>query len=60
MNTKKALMLIMAVQMILLLILVALFVSGIMNVTAFVFTVLVVGIVSAAATVMAVRKLPPM
>ena len=60
MNRKKALMLIMAVQMILLLILVALFVSGIMNVTAFVFTVLVVGIVSAAATVMAVRKLPPM
>ena len=60
MNKKKALMLIMAIQMILLLILVALFVSGIMNVTAFVFTVLVVGIVSAAATVMAVRKLPPM
>ena len=53
-------MLIMAIQMILLLILVALFVSGIMNVTAFVFTVLVVGIVSIAATVMAVRKLPPM
>ena len=60
MNRKKALMIIMADQMILLLILVALFVTGIMNVTAFVFTVLVVGIVSAAATVMAVRKLPPM
>ena len=60
MNRKKALMLIMAVQMILLLILVALFVTGIMNVTAFVFTVLVVGIVSTAATVIAMRKLPPM
>ena len=60
MNRKKALMLIMAIQMILLLILVALFVTGIMNVTAFAFTVLVVGIVSTAATVMAVRKLPPM
>ena len=60
MNRKKALMLIMAIQMILLLILVALFVAGVMNVTAFVFNVLVVGIISTAATVMAVRKLPPM
>jgi hypothetical protein len=60
MNKKKALMLIMAIQMILLLIQVALFVSGIMNITAFVFTVLVVGIVCMAATIMAVRKLPPM
>jgi len=60
MNRKKALMLIMAAQMILLVILVALFVSGIMNVTALVFTILVVGIVCTAATVIVSRKLPPM
>ena len=60
MNRKKALMLIMAAQMILLVILVALFVSGIMNVTALVFTILVVGIVCTTATVIASRKLPPM
>lgn len=60
MNRKKALMLIMAIQMILLPILVALFVSGIMNVTAFVFIIVTVGVVCSAATVIVVRKLPPM
>jgi hypothetical protein len=60
MNRKKALMLIMAAQMILLIILVALFVSGVMSVTAFVFTILVVGVACAAATVIASRKFPPM
>lgn len=60
MNRKKALILIMAIQMILLIIPVALFVAGVMNVTAFVFTVLVVGIVSTASTVIALRKFPPM
>ena len=50
----------MAIQMMLLAILVALFVSGVMNVTAFVAIVVVVGIVSTAAIVIASRKLPPM
>lgn len=50
----------MAIQMMLLAILVALFVSGVMNVTAFVVIVAVVGAISTAATVMAVRKLPLM
>ena len=53
-------MIIMAIQMMLLAIVVALFVSEVMNVTAFVAIVVVVGIVSTAATVMAIRKLPPM
>ena len=60
MNRKKALLIIMAIQMMLLAIVVALFVSGFMNVTAFVAIVVVVGIVSTAATVIATRKLPPM
>ena len=51
-------MIIMAIQMILLAIVVALFVSGIMSVTILVFVVLVIGIVSAAATFIAVKKLP--
>ena len=46
--------------MMLLAILMALFVSGVMNVTAFVVIVAAVGIVSTAATVIAVRKFPTM
>ena len=60
MNRKKALIIIMAIQMMLLAILMALFVSGVMNVTAFVVIVAAVGILSTAATVIAVRKFPTM
>ena len=46
--------------MMLLAIIVALFVSGVIKVTVFIPVILVVGVVCSAATVIAVRKLPPM
>ena len=45
--------------MMLLAIIVALFVSGVIKVTVFIPVILVVGVVCSAATVIAVRKLPP-
>ena len=60
MNRKKALLIIMAVQMMLLAIIVALFVSGVIKIAVFIPVILVVGVVCSSATVIAIRKLPPM
>ena len=58
MNRKKALLVIMAIQMILLAAVVALFVSEVISVTGLIPIVLVIGVVSSAATIAAVKKLP--
>jgi len=60
MNRKKALILIMALQFMLLAMLTVLFTSHVMSVSAFVPTIIIVGVVCTAATILAVRKLPPM
>jgi len=60
MNRKKALLIIMAFQMIILALLVALFVTGVISTTIFVLVVLVIGLASTVGTVVAVRKFPPM
>ena len=60
MNRKKALLLILAFELMLMAMLVVLYFSGVMSDTPFIITVLIVGIVSSTFTVLAVRKLPPM
>ncbi len=58
MNKKKALMLIMVLQLLFLGILALLFVNGMMGITAFIATFVVTAFVSTALTLVAVRKLP--
>jgi hypothetical protein len=58
MNRKKALMLIMVLQLLFLGILALLFVNGMMGITAFIATFVVIAFVSTALTLVAVRKLP--
>lgn len=58
MNRKKALMLIMVLQLLFLGILALLFVNGMMSITAFIATFVVIAFVSTALTLVAVRKLP--
>jgi hypothetical protein len=58
MNRKKALIAILGLQMMLLAMIVALFVSGVLNITLFILLVLIVGLVFSTLTVVAVRKLP--
>lgn len=60
MNRNKVLIIIMVIQMILLAIAIALFVSGVLNVSAFIIVVLLMGIGVTTATIITVRKLPPM
>ena len=60
MNRKKALLLIVAFELMLMAMLLVLFFSGVLSVIPFIITVLIVGIVSSSFTVLAVRKLPPM
>ncbi len=60
MNRKKALLIIIALQMMLIAIIVVLFVSGVIKIAVFIPIILVVGLVSTAATIIAVRTLPPM
>jgi hypothetical protein len=57
MNRKKALMLIMVLQLLFLGILALLFVNGMMGITAFIATFVVIAFVSTALTLVAVRKL---
>ena len=58
MNRKKALMLIMVLQLLFLGILALLFVNEMMGITAFIATFVVIAFVSTALTLVAVRKLP--
>ena len=58
MNKKKALILIMALELMLLGLLAMLFMFGMMNLTAFIVTFVVIAFVSTALTIIAVRKLP--
>ena len=58
MNRKKALVVLLGLQMMLLAMIVALFVSGVLNITLFILLVLIVGLVFTTLTVVAVRKLP--
>ena len=58
MNRKKALVVLLGLQMMLLAMIVALFVSGVLNITLFILLVLIVGLVFTALTVVAVRKFP--
>ena len=58
MNKKKALMLIMVLQLLFLGILALLFVNGMMGITAFIATFVVIAFVSTALTLVAVRKSP--
>ena len=58
MNKKKALMLIMVLQLLFLGILALLFVNGMMGITAFIATFVVIAFVSTALTLVAVRNLP--
>ena len=58
MNKKKALMLIMVLQLLFLGILALLFVNGMLGITAFIATFVVIAFVSTALTLVAVRKLP--
>jgi hypothetical protein len=58
MNRKKALVVLLGLQMMLLAMIVALFVSGVLNITLFILLVLIVGLVFSTLTVVAVRKLP--
>lgn len=58
MNRKKALAVLLGLQMMLLAMIVALFVSGVLNITLFILLILIVGLVFTTLTVVAVRKLP--
>ena len=58
MNRKKALAVLLGLQMLLLAMIVAPFVSGVLNITLFILLVLIVGLVFTTLTVVAVRKLP--
>ena len=58
MNRKKALLMIAAIEMILLAVVVALFVSDTISITALIPIVIVIGTISSAATIAAVKKLP--
>ena len=58
MNRKKALAVLLGLQMMLLAMIVALFVSGVLNITLFILLVLIVGLVFTTLTVVAVRKFP--
>jgi hypothetical protein len=58
MNRKKALILIMALELILLGILAMVFMYGMINLTAFIVTFVVISFVSSVLTIIAVRKLP--
>ena len=58
MNKKKALILIMALELILLGILAMVFMYGMINLTAFIVTFVVISFVSSVLTIIAVRKLP--
>ena len=60
MNRKKALILLMGLQMMLLALLVVLYVSGSISFYVFVPLVVFVGAVFSVLTIIAVRKLPPM
>ena len=57
MNRKKALAVLLGLQMLLLAMIVAPFVSGVLNITLFILLVLIVGLVFTTLTVVAVRKL---
>lgn len=59
-NRKKALALILGLQMMLLALLVVLYVSGSISMYVFVPLVVIVGAVFSGLTIVAVRKLPPM
>ena len=59
-NRKKALALILGLQMMLLALLVVLYVSGSISMYVFVPLVVIVGAVFSSLTIVAVRKLPPM
>ena len=58
MNRKKALLMIAAIELMLLAVVVALFVSDTISIIALIPIVLVIGVVSSAATIAAVKKLP--
>ena len=58
MNRKKAVILIMALELILLGILAMVFMYGMINLTAFIVTFVVISFVSSVLTIIAVRKLP--
>ena len=58
MNRKKALLIIMALQMMIIAFIAALFVSGAIKVAVFIPIILVVAVVFSAVTIIAVRKLP--
>ena len=58
MNRKKALLMIAAIELMLLAVVVALFVSDTISITALIPIVIVVGTISSAATIAAVKKLP--
>ena len=58
MNRKKALVVLLGLQMMLLAMIVALFVSGVLNITLFILLILIAGLVFTTLTVVAVRKLP--
>ena len=60
MNRKKALILLLGLQMMLLALLVVLYVSGSISLYVFVSLVVFVGAVFSGLTILAVRKLPPM
>ena len=58
MNRKKALLMIAAIELMLLAVVVALFVSDTISITVLIPIVIVVGTISSAATIAAVKKLP--
>ena len=58
MNRKKALLMIAAIELMLLAVVVALFVSDAISITALIPIVIVIGTISSAATIAAVKKLP--
>ena len=60
MNRKKALLLISAIEFLLLAIICVLFVEGVIMLATFIAIALVLGVVSSAAIIVIVRKLPPM
>lgn len=60
MNRKKALLLISAIEFLLLAIICVLFVEGVIKLATFIAIALVLGVVSSAAIIVIVRKLPPM
>ena len=58
MNRKKALLMIAAIEMMLLAVVVALFISDTISIIALIPIVIVIGTISSAATIAAVKKLP--